>query len=432
MTTVIRVSVCLNSGPGKGKAQATILLKSNSTESLLSIAANKLRLTKKDVSIAKLYVWQSGIELPRHEHWSSGIVFDDALIAIAIRPDEVYAGLHRGDVGPSSSLDVVPSLLILPTIISELLPPPVICGVDDIGNTFTNLMELWSEQAIHRTSYYTANSTFWNEDGYAGSADEEAMIGDATTSVNDVIHSLQLIDNIHADHPTWIIRNALDCGAGVGRVTKHVLLKRCNRVCLLEGCERWFKQIRRYLGKKRSQNCKFVLGQLEECSALEACCQGDIRSSNSRRSNNGDRRGTKGEILFDLIWIQWTLQYLIDADVVSTLLRMRSALTSNGRLIIKENRPCMHTVGTTESFQVDMPSGPNARYDVCRPDAHHRWLFRCALLVVEHTEHYGEISAWVLRASTDPTTQEEGRTLLQPTLDAVAMATAAKKNRQVV
>jgi hypothetical protein len=305
-------------------------------------------------------------------------VFDDALIAIAVRPDEVYAGPHRGDVGPSSSLDVVPSLLILPTIISELLPPPVICGVDDIGNTFTNLMELWSEQAIHRTSYYTANSTFWNEDGYAGSADEEAMIGDATTSVNDVIHSLQLIDNIHADHPTWIIRNALDCGAGVGRVTKHVLLKRCNRVCLLEGCERWFKQIRRYLGKKRSQNCKFVLGQLEECSALEACCQGDIRSSNSRRSNNGDRRGTKGEILFDLIWIQWTLQYLIDADVVSTLLRMRSALTSNGRLIIKENRPCMHTVGTTESCPVvlmhDMTYVDQMHTIGGFSDVHYSWL----------------------------------------------------------
>ena len=60
----IRVSVCLNSGPGKGKAHATILLKSNSTESLLSIAANKLRLTKKDVSIAKLYVWQSALNYP--------------------------------------------------------------------------------------------------------------------------------------------------------------------------------------------------------------------------------------------------------------------------------------------------------------------------------------------------------------------------------
>ena len=82
----------------------------------------------------------------------------------------------------------------------------------------------------------------------------------------------------------------------------------------------------------------------------------------------------------------------------------------------------MHTVGTEEGFQVDKPSGPNSRYDVCRPDAQHRWLFRCASLVVEHTERHGEITAWVLRAADD---SKEALTLLQPTLDAVAMAVAA-------
>ena len=69
---------------------------------------------------------------------------------------------------------------------------------------------------------------------------------------------------------------------------------------------------------------------------------------------------------------------------------------------------------------------------MCRPDGHHRWLFRCASLVVEHSERHGEITAWVLRASSaaaDTTTTEEEEamttTLLQPTLDAVATAAAA-------
>ena len=69
---------------------------------------------------------------------------------------------------------------------------------------------------------------------------------------------------------------------------------------------------------------------------------------------------------------------------------------------------------------------------MCRPDGHHRWLFRCASLVVEHSEWHGEITAWVLRASsaaTDTTTTEQEEamtpTLLQPTLDAVAMAAMA-------
>ncbi len=71
---------------------------------------------------------------------------------------------------------------------------------------------------------------------------------------------------------------------------------------------------------------------------------------------------------------------------------------------------------------------------MCRPDGHHRWLFRCASLVVEHSERHGEITAWVLRASsaaadtaTNTTEEEEAMTttLLQPTLDAVAMAAMA-------
>jgi hypothetical protein len=57
-----------------------------------------------------------------------------------------------------------------------------------------------------------------------------------------------------------------------------------------------------------------------------------------------------------------TLQYLVDADVVSTLRRLRSMLaTPHGRLVLKENRPCKHTVGTEDDFQVDVPSGPHAR-----------------------------------------------------------------------
>ena len=123
----------------------------------------------------------------------------------------------------------------------------------------------------------------------------------------------------------------------------------------------------------------------------------------------------------------------MDADVVSTLRRLRSMLaTPHGRLVLKENRPCAHTVGTEDDFQVDVPAGPHARYDVCRPDGHHGWLFRCASLVVEHSERHGEITAWVLRpaaaANDDDAAAaiaEEGRTLLQPTLDAVAMAAAA-------
>lgn len=74
-------------------------------------------------------------------------------------------------------------------------------------------------------------------------------------------------------------------GAGVGRVTKHVLLKRCERVCLLEPCDRWLSLARRYLGNKRSQRCSFVRSRIESFEPPRA--------------------------EFDLIWVQWCFQYLV-------------------------------------------------------------------------------------------------------------------------
>ena len=71
--------------------------------------------------------------------------------------------------------------------------------------------------------------------------------------------------------------------------------------------------------------------------------------------------------------------------------------------------------GRDATFQVDTPAGPHARYDVTRPDAHHRWLFRCAGLEVRAWEHWGETTAWVL-GPTEAAKAEASR-LEQPTLE---------------
>ena len=62
----LRLSVCLNAGPTKGKPQATILVEPG-TEAVLAAAANKLRLKKRDTARARLFVWRTGWELPRNQ-----------------------------------------------------------------------------------------------------------------------------------------------------------------------------------------------------------------------------------------------------------------------------------------------------------------------------------------------------------------------------
>ena len=274
------------------------------------------------------------------------------------------------------------------------------------------------------------------------------MIGDGGSG-EDLEHSRRLLDAVRAAHPQLHMRSALDVGAGVGRVSKGVLLRRCERVALLEPCERWLKQARRYLGNKRAQRCTFV------CMALQ------------------DFACAPPAAAYDVVWVQWTLQYLVDAHVVAALRGLAASLTAHGVLVLKENRPSAHshggggtaqageaaqagqagTAGTAgeeerekreakegregrgeggedgaqgadgegeqraereATFQVDTPAGPHARYDVTRPDAHHRWLFRCAGLEVQDWEHWGETTAWVL-GPTEAAKAEAAR-LEQPTL----------------
>lgn len=197
------------------------------------------------------------------------------------------------------------------------------------------------------------------------------MIGDAG-SADDVEHSLRFLHAALERCPRVKHGRAMDCGAGVGRVTKHVLLKVFGSVHLVEGSDALSKHSRRYLGNKRAQRCSFAHARLEDFRPMAG---------------------------IDLIWIQWTLQYLIDDDVVSFLAACAQSLERHGILVVKENRPSWRAKASR--FEIDTPQGPNARFDITRPDAHHSWLFAQAGLSVLQSEHYDETTTWLLEPRRD-------------------------------
>ena len=83
-----RLSLCLNSGPKQGQAQAAVVVKTQG-EALVQAAANKLRLKKKDVARVRLFVWGSGVELPRGESLA-GLLRNDDMVAVS--RGEPYSG----------------------------------------------------------------------------------------------------------------------------------------------------------------------------------------------------------------------------------------------------------------------------------------------------------------------------------------------------
>ena len=315
----LRVSVCLNAGPQKGHAQCS-LVAPPSTEAILTAAANKLRLKKKEIGRARLFVWRTGYELPRNGEVEQGRVRNDDLLAITL--GEPYAGPCKVEpaAAAAAASEAGASTADTGDAAVALDAPPPISGSDDSGLAYGSLQALWAEQARRHEEYSAANTAWWDADGYGGASDEEAMIGDGGSG-EDLEHSQRLLDAVRAAHPQLLMRSALDVGAGVGRVTKGVLLRRCEHVALLEPCERWLKQARRYLGNKRAQRCTFVCRTLQDYSSAPPAAA------------------------YDVVWVQWTLQYLVDAHVVAALRGLAASLTAHGVLLLKENRPSAHSHG---------------------------------------------------------------------------------------
>ncbi|CAH1638165.1 unnamed protein product [Spodoptera littoralis] len=103
---------------------------------------------------------------------------------------------------------------------------------------------------------------------------------------------------------------ALDCGAGIGRVTKYVLLPRFEKVDLVEQDEKFLKTAKEFIGKDNEK-----LGTLYQ---------------------NG-LQNFKPVNTYDVIWCQWVTGHLKDYDLIDFFERCRMSLNKNGVLVVKEN-----------------------------------------------------------------------------------------------
>ena len=102
---------------------------------------------------------------------------------------------------------------------------------------------------------------------------------------------------------------ALDCGAGIGRITKGALIERFHFVDLVE-------PVPHFLNK-----AKIILSELEH--------QGNFYQYSLQNFNTTEK--------YDCIWIQWVLGQLTDSDVIMFLKRCKNMLKPNGIIVVKEN-----------------------------------------------------------------------------------------------
>ena len=183
---------------------------------------------------------------------------------------------------------------------------------------FKSLDELWSavEERGGRQWYGKAES-YWKTQ----SSTVDGMLGGfGFISNTDVAGSALFIRKVLAQSgcaarrtigPENKVARALDCGGGIGRVTRDLLSKLADKVDLLEGNAEFTAKAREHVGSDGA------LDQVYTCTLQ-------------------DFQWPEG-VLYDIVWVQWVALYLTDADLIAFLRRAREHLAPGGGIFMKEN-----------------------------------------------------------------------------------------------
>ena len=163
-----------------------------------------------------------------------------------------------------------------------------------------------------------------NKDSWYGNAAE--FWKNVEPSVHGMLQGYENISDIDSRDSTEFLKyikkegiltaychKAVDCGAGIGRVSKHFLLKEFDNVDIVEQCEEFTNNIHTYMD--------------------------DVKLSNRIENifNIGLQLFDPKPVHYDLIWIQWVIGHIADDDFIALLQRCKKGLTTGGCIGIKDN-----------------------------------------------------------------------------------------------
>ncbi|KAN0103092.1 Alpha-N-methyltransferase NTM1 [Hyaloscypha variabilis] len=105
------------------------------------------------------------------------------------------------------------------------------------------------------------------------------------------------------------VKRAVDCGAGIGRITEGLLLGVAERVDIVEPVAKFSDNLKGKSGVGEIFNVGLEAWEPQE----------------------------SGESKYDLIWNQWCLGHLTDDQLTTYLKKCQKVLTTEGLIIVKEN-----------------------------------------------------------------------------------------------
>ncbi|XP_067931326.1 N-terminal Xaa-Pro-Lys N-methyltransferase 1-like [Watersipora subatra] len=157
-----------------------------------------------------------------------------------------------------------------------------------------------------KDKFYTDALTYWSSipptvDGMLGGLEyiTKTDVSGSTVFLTEVMNSEQIGRS-----------RVLDCGAGIGRVTKNLLLPLFDIVDLLEVNPKFLAEAPAYIGAEKDRVGEYI------CKGMQ-----DFTPSHT----------------YDVIWCQWVVGHLTDRHLSEFLQRCKKALNKNGIICIKDN-----------------------------------------------------------------------------------------------
>ncbi|XP_058791828.1 N-terminal Xaa-Pro-Lys N-methyltransferase 1 [Phymastichus coffea] len=162
---------------------------------------------------------------------------------------------------------------------------------------------------LREKTFYIKAAKYWEKipatvDGMLG--------GFGFISHTDIAGSKKFLKSLFSNEDLKIERQyALDCGAGIGRITGNLLSKFFDKVDLVEQNPKFLEQAKSYLKHSTSR-----VGRFHSVGLQDFCPEPKK---------------------YDVIWCQWVLGHLNDEDLIKFFQNCRQGLKKNGILIVKEN-----------------------------------------------------------------------------------------------
>lgn len=158
-----------------------------------------------------------------------------------------------------------------------------------------------------KESFYTDAAHYWS--GIPATVDG-VLGGFGFISQTDIQGSIAFLKQLFKLQIPPGQGRALDCGAGIGRITKNLLIKYFDKVDLVEQNSAFLEEAKTFI------DCHQKVGNLY-CTGLQ-----DFKPAPHT---------------YDVIWCQWVLGHLTDEDFVAFFKSCKNGLKSNGIIVVKEN-----------------------------------------------------------------------------------------------